>query len=170
MGTFYQLSSRFIARKGVEEREIREWLKKRMPDEEWRHLKGEDGCDFRIEDKDGRLMVILHFSNQCAYETAESLDEEWAELAAQFADFSAGPVWCTSDGEDYDDGPAEWAVGPEKVVITGQLSDLTTQIRNLMADRKRLRQELPKAGNRMVRGLPGEYTEVELPKEKADAS
>lgn len=152
MGTFYTLSSEFVARAGMTEDQLRNHITERSGDGEIYHelpdmlKRGE--MSFSISRR--RLTVSLEFSNHCAYSTATGLDDEWTRLAKDFADFSRGPVRCRSDGEDYDEGAHYWLIGHERAVLRTRLRDVRSRIAELQREQRDLAKALKGATRRLV--------------------
>lgn len=152
MGTFYTLSSRFVAKPDVTEHEIRRHVMARSEgDEPYRELPGLLGRgEISLGVSGRKLEVSLEFSGYCAYRTATALDEEWTRLAKFYADFAHGPVRCTSGGEDYDEGAFHWLIGPETAVLRARLRDVRLEIAGLQRRKRDLVRAVKGATRRLV--------------------
>lgn len=155
MGTFYNLHSMFTLKQGVTRNE----LLKAIHSVEDSKSKGfrtisrlmEHGdSPVLIADEGARVVVTLGFENFCSYSTIEELDREWTELAKEFADLTRGPVECTSGGDDYDDGPREWLVGPEREVFKRRLARVEMELAVLERERAQLQKKIDRAGDCFV--------------------
>jgi hypothetical protein len=118
MSTDYSLSSGFSVKKDVDMDALKRVLA------EMDELIGERLCvlnDNRVE---------LEVSDNMGYSRANNLDELWIRMVKEFADLSEA-VCCTSDGDDYPDGPIEWYVGERNAVIQQMKHDIHSKIHAL---------------------------------------
>ena len=154
MGTFYSLHSRFTARKSVTEDAIRAWVNKTRDHDPQPSVLVDANEELCLSArKKGRTVVSLDWATHSSYGVATSLDEEWVALVKMFADFKEGPVLAESGGEEYDNGPYTWYIGPQKSVLRAQLTALRAQVQRLSKERRELETKLRKANSRLISTL-----------------
>jgi hypothetical protein len=144
VSTWYSLNSSFSARRALSQEYV-----KRVIDE----VMGEDWSDSvnTVLQPDDRVLVEVDVGGGMGYSSATALDKGWKTLAERLADFeNDGAVLCTSGGDDYNDGPVDWYIGPEKMVWRAEIVAIDIKIKALRCDRKKYAKKWREAGDSVI--------------------
>ena len=145
MSTWYGISSSFRVKPDV----ARVVVEARIG-QAFEFLGGLDTERLEIREADGRLTVGMDHADSMSYSTACNLDKQWTKLAKDFADFADGPVEVTSSGDDYENGPLTWRIGPAKAVLRAELKEIEGQLSDLRKRRAAIRKRVRKAGDKII--------------------
>lgn len=133
MGTHYHLSGHVDLKPGTKLEELESFIALHFSD-----FGGAEMENLEIVGGETPTAVTICYGNSMSYGMAESLDDGFVALAAEFADFSKGPASATSSGDDYDDGALDWYVGPKNAVYQKHIADIDAKIAELQASKATL--------------------------------
>ena len=134
MSTYYTFTSTFVANRDITEEQIRHAVRNNS----YCVVSEDHGISFR--ESDNRLHIDMTFSDSLG--DPNDLDEEWINLAKEFADFEFGPYSCTSGGDYYEDnGPFEWFIGTKKSILLKEIDKVNSQIQDLLQRQANLRKQ-----------------------------
>jgi len=103
-------------------------------------------------DKNG-LEVSMEFSDTISYSAGIKLDDAWKAFVKENADFTDGPVECTSIDEAAAGELAResiWYIGPKDAIGRVQIADINAKIAKLQERREEIVAKLKNAGSEIV--------------------